>query len=276
MNTWQRIEAKARSSQEQALAAFMARKIEIDAMLARFTALSNEHFDTSPEEVDWGHVGTLGHYASLLRQITDMALKEGEHAEQVPAAPGQPRATRVAGARARRTARVAVAIEEPTMTDLSKTQLATILSALDGERRSPANRDAAMKAIGKSAEQLGLGAEAVLMAASGLLDGRLDAATWRAGLVEPPAPTTEPPATGRDGAAEPSRPRSREGTKEAMLIAMLRRPEGATIAQVIEATGWQPHTVRGAISGALKRKRGLEVTSAKSDSGERVYKIGSN
>ena len=46
-----------------------------------------------------------------------------------------------------------------------------------------------------------------------------------------------------------------------MLIAMLRRPEGATIAQVIEATGWQPHTVRGAISGALKKKRGLEVTS---------------
>jgi hypothetical protein len=168
---------------------------------------------------------------------------------------------------------VAVASEEPTMNDLSKTQLATILSALDGERRSPANRDAAVKAIGKSAERLGLGAEAVLMAASGLLDGRLDAATWRAGLLELPAPTTEPPATGRDGAAEPSRPRSREGTKEAMLIAMLRRPEGATIAQVIEATGWQPHTVRGAISGALKKKRGLAVTSEKSDSGERVYNI---
>ena len=58
-----------------------------------------------------------------------------------------------------------------------------------------------------------------------------------------------------------------------MLIAMLRRPEGATIAQVIEATGWQPHTVRGAISGALKKKRGLEVTSEKNEGGERVYRI---
>ena len=58
-----------------------------------------------------------------------------------------------------------------------------------------------------------------------------------------------------------------------MLIAMLRRPEGATLDQIIEATGWQPHTVRGAISGALKRKRGLEVTSAKNESGERVYRI---
>jgi hypothetical protein len=57
------------------------------------------------------------------------------------------------------------------MTDLSKSQLATILSALDGERRSPANRDAALKAIGRSAERLGLTAEAVL-AAAGLLDGR--------------------------------------------------------------------------------------------------------
>ena len=57
------------------------------------------------------------------------------------------------------------------------------------------------------------------------------------------------------------------------LIAILRRPEGATIAQVIEATGWQAHTLRGAISGALKKKRGLEVTSEKNEDGERVYRI---
>ena len=160
------------------------------------------------------------------------------------------------------------------MTDLSKTQLATILSALDGERRSPANKDAALKAIGRSAERLGLTAEAVLAAAPGLLDGRLDAEAWRAQLTEPPAPAAEPTAAEADR-RRPSRaqPRSREGTKEALLIAMLRRPEGATIAQVIEATGWQPHTVRGAISGALKKKRGLEVTSEKNEGGERVYRI---
>ena len=160
------------------------------------------------------------------------------------------------------------------MTDLSKTQLATILAALDGERRSPANKDAALKAIGRSAERLGLTTEAVLAAAAGLLDGRLDADAWRAQLTEPPAsPAEEPAATEADGTPEPRQPRSREGTKEALLIAMLRRPEGATIAQVIEATGWQPHTVRGAISGALKKKRGLEVTSEKDESGERVYRI---
>ena len=81
MDTRMRIEAKARSSPEQALTAFIAKKGEINAMLARLTALSDEHFETSPEEINWGHVGALGHYAKLLWQITDMAFKEGEHAE---------------------------------------------------------------------------------------------------------------------------------------------------------------------------------------------------
>ena len=160
------------------------------------------------------------------------------------------------------------------MTDFSKTQLATVLSALDGERRSPANRDAALKAIGRGAVRLGLTAEAVLAAAPGLLDARLDADAWRAQLTEPPAPPAEEPAAAEaDGVAMRRRPRSREGTKEALLIAPLRRPEGATVAQAIEATGWQAHTVRGAISGALKKKRGLEVASAKNQAGERVYRI---
>ena len=53
---------------------------------------------------------------------------------------------------------------------------------------------------------------------------------------------------------------------------MLRCPEGVTIAQIVEATGWQPHTVRGAIAGALKKKLELEVTSEKVD-GTRVYRL---
>jgi hypothetical protein len=81
MSTRQRIEAKAKSNRELALAAFMAKKAEIDAMLARLTALSADHFETNPEEIDWGHVGTLSHHASLLKRITDMAFHEGEHAE---------------------------------------------------------------------------------------------------------------------------------------------------------------------------------------------------
>ena len=65
-------------------------------------------------------------------------------------------------------------------TDLSKSQLVTTFCALDGDRRSPPNKDAALKAIGKSVQRLGPTAEAVLAAAAGLLDGRLDAKAWRA------------------------------------------------------------------------------------------------
>ena len=65
----------------------------------------------------------------------------------------------------------------------------------------------------------------------------------------------------------------REGTKQAKLIAMLQRPAGATIAEIVEATGWQSHTVRGALAGALKKKLGLDVASAKEDQRGRVYRI---
>ena len=64
-----------------ALDAYIARKIEIDTMLARLTALSDDHFNVAPDDVDWGHVGTLAHYAELLKRITDSAFREGEHAE---------------------------------------------------------------------------------------------------------------------------------------------------------------------------------------------------
>lgn len=68
-------------------------------------------------------------------------------------------------------------------------------------------------------------------------------------------------------------PGPRAGTKQALLIEMLRRPKGATIEQIVKATGWQPHTVRGAIAGALKKKLGLTVTSEKPEGGLRVYRI---
>ena len=67
-------------SNEDALAAFVQRKAEIDAMLARLQALSDDHFGVAPDEVTWGHVGTLEHHAELLKRITDMAFSEGEHA----------------------------------------------------------------------------------------------------------------------------------------------------------------------------------------------------
>ncbi len=64
----------------KALDAFMTTKFQIDTMLERLKALSDDHFETHPDEIHWGHVGTLKHYAGLLRQITDSAFKEGEHA----------------------------------------------------------------------------------------------------------------------------------------------------------------------------------------------------
>jgi hypothetical protein len=56
-----------RSSQD-ALAAFVQKKAEIDAMLSRLQSLSDDHFNYSPDEIDWGHVGTLGYYAELLKR----------------------------------------------------------------------------------------------------------------------------------------------------------------------------------------------------------------
>jgi hypothetical protein len=92
---------------------------------------------------------------------------------------------------------------------------------------------------------------------------------------EPVAAGQEPQASESAPAASPgARTRTpRAGTKQARMIELLRRPEGATVEQIAEATGWQHHTVRGAISGALKKKLGLTVTSEKSDSGERAYRI---
>jgi hypothetical protein len=68
-------------SSRDALAAFVQKKAEIDAMLTRLQALSDDHFGYSPDEITWSHLGTLEHYASLLKRITDSAFKEGEHAE---------------------------------------------------------------------------------------------------------------------------------------------------------------------------------------------------
>jgi hypothetical protein len=65
----------------------------------------------------------------------------------------------------------------------------------------------------------------------------------------------------------------RAGTKLALLLDLVQRKGGATIAEVMKATGWQAHSVRGAISGALKKKLGLAVASAKVEGRGRVYRI---
>ncbi len=64
-----------------ALDAYIARKTCFDTTVARLKALSDDHFNVGPDEIDWSHVGILAHYAELLKRITDSAFKEGEHAE---------------------------------------------------------------------------------------------------------------------------------------------------------------------------------------------------
>jgi hypothetical protein len=202
-------------------------------------------------------------------------------------------------------------------TDLSKKQLATILSALDDAPRSPANRGEALRAIGRSAQRFELTTDDVLAAAPGLLDGRLSPADFRVELHDQggaPVPATEAPQGAPEAqegdaaaqepqqaptepaqatvapaaakrktktqaakaakakAAKPAKPAKvassdkptpRAGTKQARMIELLRRPEGATVEQIAAATGWQHHTIRGAISGALKKKLGLNVEATR-------------
>ncbi len=98
------------------------------------------------------------------------------------------------------------------------------------------------------------------------------------------SPSTKPQQKKRSRRADPkpsgskpkgrtSPPAVRPGTKQALLIDLLKRKKGATIEEMVEATGWQAHSVRGAISGALKKKLGLMVTSDPVEKRGRVYRI---
>jgi hypothetical protein len=93
--------------------------------------------------------------------------------------------------------------------------------------------------------------------------------------VAPPSPDVAPrgkrsrkPATAKDAT-----PTAREGSKKAQVLELLRRPGGATLADIISATGWQAHSVRGFISGSLGKKMGLTVESSKTPEGGRSYRI---
>ena len=74
-------------------------------------------------------------------------------------------------------------------------------------------------------------------------------------------------------AKRPQKARPAGNTKLGQLEAMLRRPEGATIPQLTGALDWQAHSVRGVISGSLKKKQGLKITATKAEGEERVYRI---
>jgi Protein of unknown function (DUF3489) len=83
---------------------------------------------------------------------------------------------------------------------------------------------------------------------------------------------TAKPASRKRSAPAPSRPTARAGTKHSRLIAMLRKPAGATIAAIMDVTDWQQHSVRGFLAGVVRKKLQLNLVSDQTDKG-RVYRI---
>jgi hypothetical protein len=163
--------------------------------------------------------------------------------------------------------------EQKVLSGLKKRGLIRIIGADGGPQRLVITSEG-MAAIGVETED---------DAPEGATPGDTGATPADAGVqaVEAPAP-----ATGADGTAAPAKkgtpakrktrartepgkaapaekPTPRAGTKQALMIELLRRPEGATVEQIAAATGWQHHTIRGAISGALKKKLGLTVEATR-------------
>jgi hypothetical protein len=115
-----------------------------------------------------------------------------------------------------------------------------------------------------------LGATDAGLAAIGIEREAADGAPT--GADEAPSAETATSAN-TDAEPAPKARTARTGTKQAILIEMLRAETGETIDEIVVATGWQPHTVREAIAGALKKKLGLAVTSEKVDGRGRVYRL---
>jgi len=94
----------------------------------------------------------------------------------------------------------------------------------------------------------------------------------RKAKLEPALAAKEPIETSPD-ADTPQPVAIRTGTKQAQIIALLQRPEGASITEIVEATGWLPHSARGLISGGLKKKLNLPITAEKVAGRGTVYKL---
>ena len=83
----------------------------------------------------------------------------------------------------------------------------------------------------------------------------------------------KPVQSARKNAAPPATV-ARDGSKKAIILELLRRPKGATVTEISKATQWENHSIRGFISGCLRKTMGLIVESTKNDSGARIYRTG--
>lgn len=93
------------------------------------------------------------------------------------------------------------------------------------------------------------------------------AATKKSKATEQATATVGAPRAKREAKA------TKAGSKKAIVLELLRRPSGASLAEIMEATDWQAHSVRGFISGTIGKKMSLTVTSAKNESGDRIYRL---
>jgi hypothetical protein len=89
-------------------------------------------------------------------------------------------------------------------------------------------------------------------------------------MTKPKKPTEKKAAATKAGKMPA---KTKGGSKLGQLEAMLRRPDGATLAQLSKALDWQPHSIRGAMSGSLKKKQGLQITATKDEGADRIYRI---
>ena len=126
------------------------------------------------------------------------------------------------------------------------------------------NREKAVKRIWQAVQKLAPGAQD---GAPGATDSR------RLEQGDHPGQEGRPSAPRARSKAKAQKKPAREGSKKAEVLALMRRKNGATLPEIMKATGWQAHSVRGFISGALGKKMGLTVESTKGKDGERTYRI---
>jgi len=133
------------------------------------------------------------------------------------------------------------------------------------------DRKTAVARIWKAIQTLG---EELLRASIRDAEAKLKAARTAPAPAQDAAPVAPKKAkAAKQASAKDATAATREGSKKAIVLDMLKRPDGATLADIMSATSWQAHSVRGFISGSLGKKMGLTVESFKRQDGTRAYKL---